>query len=1098
MLIECGSLGNLLKEVGDEVPSEQSDDSEVPKQEALPQARSPSAIERSFESAWAAVQRAPGATLVLLDALEHLRTARPWPRLSGAWLEKPGAPEAPSIQRQNSGSICGGKSAVEMEVHGFIGIITMCNESKRNALSQKLGMVSSWFLLPLKPRHVCDELSALLERCCSAGVRVVILRSSPGVKVWSSGHDVRDFKRVDGSDARSFGKSKFQDPLSCEDSFVKLLDRIRNLPVPVLGSIEGTVWGGATDICACCDVLIATPQTSFAITPAKIGLPYNHSGMSHFIQVMPLHIVKWMFFSGEPISADQALQIGFLNDVVPVEKLEQRTVFEELHEKRHPPWGLNFVQADPLRQLEDMEKETQVLLRRLPPDFLVRHLRECDEDAGPVELSDDELAAELKRLAPVNEGLQRMAQQMGAGVAKRLKHATRALEGRAQWLEDVAKTATTAAEAFGQYGSSPSSSGSSETAAVDALVIITDEPRTLGGGTAARKCIAKITLGVARAAPGRSRTPRRDTRPPLPRAPTPPPPPSPPRSAGRERPLELRRREQPEPDEEESEEEEVRQHDGYSGEEERRDEPRREVKEEERGRAMAESDLWRGTDLEEEREAVREALDRQPKPNTPQDYNLLEVDFWRHRHIPPGSVLVYEPPEETLGPAGMIAVLVLSSESSDKGIWLEVKALGCKEPGFRNRLAGLYKAHRKHHHLCYVDDEGLCPAIEDAGIHLVNFRWYPPGDFNEEWISRASQRLVQEGVQMAANVTFAGDLEPPSSSYPEGGPGATRRVGALRKPGDRSLEEALVETPTTVKQEVVKVPDSDSEPLKKERKKKKKPKGVAETLAQAVAARQTRQEEQRQRKRRSRSGSSHRDRKRRRRRRRSSSQESSAEESGSSSSSQSLQPPLKKRSLKDPGSVFRLLVTQAAEQLAQEGLEGEEVSGARSSGQRVKMYTYYQLALKPSLDPRSRDAKELALLAKALDLMQEGDLPQLADLLAARLIAVDTATRQGWQAAKYLEIQSLEDDGTAPPHILLAAMKHQKQVEKAGGKGSWTRSQTWSGEWQGDGRPKGKNKGQKGKGKKGKGKAQGGKGAWGSWNTADKEKTTEKPAKGDT
>jgi len=318
------------------------------------------------DTAWAAVQRAPGATLVLLDALEHLR-ARP----------RPGAafPEAPPIQRQNSGSICG-KSAVEMEVHGFIGIITMCNESKRNALSQ----------------HVCDELSGLLDRCCSAGVRVVILRSSPGVKVWSSGHDVRDFKRVDGSDARSFGKSKFQDPLSCEDSFVKLLDRIRNLPVPVLGSIEGTVWGGATDICACCDVLIATPQTTFAITPAKIGLPYNHSGMSHFIQVMPLHIVKWMFFSGEPISADQALQIGFLNDVVPVEKLEQRTqemahiiasraplvvhllkrqllcmspapsltpeVFEELHEKRKQTWSSN-----------DMEEGVQAFFAKRPPSF---------------------------------------------------------------------------------------------------------------------------------------------------------------------------------------------------------------------------------------------------------------------------------------------------------------------------------------------------------------------------------------------------------------------------------------------------------------------------------------------------------------------------------------------------------------------------------------------------------------------------------------------------------------------------------------------------------------------------------------------------------
>lgn len=314
------------------------------------------------ESAWSFVKHAPGASLVLLDALDHLRQTRPKEKLTDKNSEGPILP--------------GSKSVVEMEVHGFIGIITMCNESKRNALSQR----------------VCDELSALLDRCCAAGVRVVILRSSPGVKVWSSGHDVRDFKRVDGSNAQSFGKSKFQDPLSCEDSFVKLLDRIRNLPVPVIGSIEGTVWGGATDICACCDVLIATPQTSFAITPAKIGLPYNHSGMSHFIQVMPLHIVKWMFFSGEPISADQALQIGFVNDIVPMERLEKRTqemadiiasraplvvhllkrqllcmspqpsltpeVFEELHEKRKKTWSSN-----------DMEEGVQAFFSKRPPHF---------------------------------------------------------------------------------------------------------------------------------------------------------------------------------------------------------------------------------------------------------------------------------------------------------------------------------------------------------------------------------------------------------------------------------------------------------------------------------------------------------------------------------------------------------------------------------------------------------------------------------------------------------------------------------------------------------------------------------------------------------
>ena len=61
-----------------------------------------------------------------------------------------------------------------------------------------------------------------------------------------------------------------------------------------------------------------------------------------------------------------------------------------------------------------------------------------------------------------------------------------------------------------------------------------------------------------------------------------------------------------------------------------------------------------------------------------------------------------------------------------------------------------------------------------------------------------------------------------------------------------------------------------------------------------------------------------------------------------------------------------------------------------------------------------------------------------------------------------------------PPHILLSAQRHQRQVEKAGGKGSWPKmtQSSWS-DWQTDARPKGKAKGDKGKGKRGKGKGKG-------------------------
>ena len=187
-----------------------------------------------------------------------------------------------------------------------------------------------------------------------------------------------------------------------------------------------------------------------------------------------------------------------------------------------------------------------------------------------------------------------------------------------------------------------------------------------------------------------------------------------------------------------------------------------------------------------------------------------------------------------------------------------------------------------------------------------------------------------------------------------------------------------------------------------------------------------------------------------------------------------------------------MLEQQAFDFLAQDGVldEAQEVS---ELGSRPKLYTYYQLGLKPGLDPRSRDAKEMALLCKALDVLREGKLDQLGDLLAARLIAVDTATRQAWATAKHLEILNPDEEGTAPAHILLQAQKHGKQVEKAGGKGSWSRSQGWGSDWYGEPRQKGKGKETKRKEKKGKSKGKGGRG-WNYWGTGDKEKGDGKKA----
>ena len=89
--------------------------------------------------------------------------------------------------------------------------------------------------------------------------------------------------------------------------------------------IEGGVWGGAVDLALTCDILVGCETASFTATPAKIGIPYNPSGMIHFINVLKLNKTKEMFFTAEPLTAQEALEAGILNHLVSTADLERFT-----------------------------------------------------------------------------------------------------------------------------------------------------------------------------------------------------------------------------------------------------------------------------------------------------------------------------------------------------------------------------------------------------------------------------------------------------------------------------------------------------------------------------------------------------------------------------------------------------------------------------------------------------------------------------------------------------------------------------------------------------------------------------------------------------
>ena len=115
--------------------------------------------------------------------------------------------------------------------------------------------------------------------------------------------------------------------------------------------------------------------------------------------------------------------------------------------------------------------------------------------------------------------------------------------------------------------------------------------------------------------------------------------------------------------------------------------------------------------------------------------------------------------------------------------------------------------------------------------------------------------------------------------------------------------------------------------------------------------------------------------------------------------------------------------------------------------------------------------RELYALAQAIDLLRSGRLPETADALASRFIAVHTALADGGgQVASTLELYPLEPVQAANTATLLQAQKHRRLIQKSQG--------ITPSRWYGPGNGKGKNgswseKGKKGDSPKGRGKGKG-------------------------
>jgi len=179
-----------------------------------------------------------------------------------------------------------------------IAYLTLNDPKKRNALSFNM-------LAQLK-----EEFTDLASK---KDTRVIVINSEG--PVFSSGHNLKELLSETGKD---FHQQIFH---KCSE----VMQLIQDIPTPVIAQVRGLATAAGCQLVASCDIAVASDKALFATPGVKVGLFCSTPGVA-LSRAVPRKKALQMLFTGEPITAQDALLHGLVSHVVPEDKLEEETM----------------------------------------------------------------------------------------------------------------------------------------------------------------------------------------------------------------------------------------------------------------------------------------------------------------------------------------------------------------------------------------------------------------------------------------------------------------------------------------------------------------------------------------------------------------------------------------------------------------------------------------------------------------------------------------------------------------------------------------------------------------------------------------------------
>ncbi len=178
-----------------------------------------------------------------------------------------------------------------------------------------------------RPKTIMEIRTALSDARFDESVGVIILTGQG------------DLAFCSGGDQRVRGDSGYQDDGGTHHlNVLDLQKEIRSIPKPVIAMIAGYSIGGGHVLHMVCDISIAAENARFGQTGPKVGSFDGGFGASYMASLIGPKKAKEIWFMCRQYDAQQALDMGLVNTVVPLQQLEIETV----------QWAREMLQQSPI------------------------------------------------------------------------------------------------------------------------------------------------------------------------------------------------------------------------------------------------------------------------------------------------------------------------------------------------------------------------------------------------------------------------------------------------------------------------------------------------------------------------------------------------------------------------------------------------------------------------------------------------------------------------------------------------------------------------------------------------------------------------------